>query len=314
MHNRHKNSIGLDYSYIKEFLLSVVDHTSSWKPYIAIGLILPSFVLAVLFIAKDLDIWSIFLAVVLLYCFFPVVMMGVYMWVTGNGHRWINGPDWTKMSKTTIVQGTRVVGLAMAVAMAAIMLGVSILFAEIGKNTTIGVLAMIIGTVACIAITAYSVATVSKKSFEEKWRIQSPKAPSRNSVIIVTGLLALSMVPIGYAVSEMGTDGTINITINDEDFTVTGPMFDHTFVYSEVDLFYLDENFEKGKRKMGYGTSTIKSGKFQNSQFGDYELASYAKIIPCVVIMVDSEYYAFNQSSDDLTHALYQKLQEKISV
>ena len=173
---------------------------------------------------------------------------------------------------------------------------------------------MVIGTVVCLIIVIYAVVLVSNKSFEEKWRYQAPTFPSKGSVAAVVIIFALATIPVSYAASSISTDGQIGITLDEENFTVVGPMFDHTFVYSDIEQFYLDEDFDKGKRKMGYGTSTIKSGKFQNSQFGNYELASYAKVKPCIVIMVDSEYYAFNQASDKETQDLFTELKERITV
>ena len=72
------------------------------------------------------------------------------------------------------------------------------------------------------------------------------------------------------------------------------------------------EDFPKGKRIMGYQDTNVSSGRYNNSLFGDYELASYSKVRPCIAISVGGEMYAFNQNSDDLTWALYQSLKERI--
>ena len=89
-------------------------------------------------------------------------------------------------------------------------------------------------------------------------------------------------------------------------------MFDHTFTYSEIDEIRYDADFDKGSRRMGYGTDTISSGKWKNAEFGNYELASYSNVKPCIIISVDGGIYAFNQSSDDATLNLFNDLKNRI--
>lgn len=286
---------------------------TSWKPYILISIIVPTIIVVLVMMFAELGIWGIFIEVILLYLMFPCIMAGVYMWATGNGSRWINGPDWTKMSENTRNRGVRVVGIFLSISMVVILYGVISIFYGVtawGFGTAMILFAVIM--IAGVALLLYSVVLVSRKSFEETWRYKEPVNPSKGKILAVTLIFAISMVPVGFSVSSIGGNEEINITLNDDDFLVKAPMFDHTFAYDEIDTIYLDTDFEKGSRISGYGTNTIKSGNFRNSEFGDYKLASYAKVTPCIVIMVDGNYYAFNQSSDSLTEELYQDLLERI--
>jgi hypothetical protein len=282
---------------------------SSWKPYAVLSLVVPLVIIAGLFALNSKDLLGLGLSSILLYSLFPLLMMSIYMWSSGKGHRWINGPDWTKMSESTRAQGSRIMGLTLYATLFLIFIGLAAL--SVG-GFSIGLVLMISCTIGGVAVCVYGTVKVSRKSFEEKWKYQTPRPPSKGAVMALISVTILAMIPVGFSISEMGAGGSINVSMDENDFTVKGPMFDHTFRYSDVDTLSIDEDFDKGRRVMGYGTSTISSGDFRNSEFGDYKLASYAKIKPCIVITVGGEYYAFNQSSDNETHELYEKLRGKI--
>lgn len=286
----------------------------SWKPFLAIAFIVPTIVMGISYLMTNMDIWGIFTSAVILYTMFPLIIMGIYMWVSGSGHRWINGPDWTKMSENTRVQASRTVGIWIAISTFVLAIGMAVMFHYMGKSLAIGMGAFVISLIGFMALIFYPIVKVSRKSFEEEWRYKTSTGPSKGKAIAAVLIFSIAIIPIGLVSAELGGNGEITVTLNDDDFSVKGPMFDHTFAYNEVDSIELDPKFDKGKRISGYGTSTIKSGNFRNDELGDYKLASYAKIMPCIVIIVDGEYYAFNQSSDKLTEDLYDKLMERIPV
>lgn len=286
----------------------------TWKPFVAIALIVPTILIAVFYFTSNLDIIGLFLSMVILYTMFPLTMVGVYMWASGSGHRWINGPDWTKMSENTRTQASRFVGIWMSVAILILAVGMAALFYYMGRSFTSAIVFFVVALIACMAIVFYAVIKVSRKGFEEEWKYKPSPNPSKGKVIAAVLVFTIAIIPIGFASAEISNGGEITINLNEDDFSVVGPMFDHTFAYDEVDSIELDTDFKKGKRISGYGTSTLMSGKFRNDTIGDYQLASYTKVTPCIVIIVDGEYYAFNQSSNKLTEDLYSELMERIPV
>ena len=108
-------------------------------------------------------------------------------------------------------------------------------------------------------------------------------------------------------------NGSVDVSVGEDSFSVKAPFFDRSFSYDEIGGCEYFEDFPKGKRIMGYSDGTLSSGRYSNSIFGSYELASYSKVRPCIAVSVGGEMYAFNQSSDTLTESLYETLKEKIS-
>ena len=260
-------------------------------PWIAVALIVP----AIVTLASSGDVFTMGLYGVMSFCCFPLAILGIYMWATGNGWRWTNGVDWTKMDDEQRRATASHIGKYIAVSMTIVTVSIPFML----SNFIVGILMIAAG---CILALVPFINLGNRK-------LKAPVWDGRKTAL---GVAAVSIVCLAVPFIPVGNTDSVNVTFDEESFRVSAPMFDHEFRYDEIEQHELDPDFEKGSRKWGYGTPDIMSGKFRNSQFGDYELASYAKVGPCIVISVGGDIYAFNQSSDAATQACYDELLSRL--
>ena len=250
-------------------------------------------------IAAGTSIESMLLNVIIAFCVIPIVAFGMYMWVSGRGQMWINGVNWKALDEYQSKRAVRLMGLSMAV----FGIGLYLSFMFIAESLTIFILLIVILIVGLLVFLVY----VNTKKFRSR-PAKEPKM-SQSTMLAVSMIVIFASVIPAFMMTDVFGDGNINVNVTDDYVSVEGPMFKYReFNYDEIDECWLDKNFEKGKRINGYGTSNIKSGHFENSSFGRYMLASYAKVTPCIVISMDGEIYAFNQSTVEETQDVYDKL------
>lgn len=253
-------------------------------------------------LARPCDIWTIFLDAVIYFCFVPMVVLGIYMVVTGRGGRWINGIDWERVGRNRQEDYVSYLGLWIAVGSAVMMVGL----AAIMWNLLVTIGLIVLGTV--LILVPFAVVSGERGPSRVPARRQFTR---KEAGALTLAALLVATVPTGLLMAEHSSESAVAITLGAEDFTVTAPMFDHTFSYEGVDSLELVENFDHGRRIAGYATGTISSGHYRNETLGDYELASYSQVSSCIVIFVGGAAYAFNQSYETATVNLYAELQER---
>ena len=270
----------------------------SVKPYIALAVIGPT--LALLFLlAGNKDTIQLIYPIIVLYVCFPIIVMGMFFWITGRGKKSINGIDWSKYSEEDAKKLVSRTGFWIMISIIVMLYGLSLIFVDFWIGITVVVVSVIFVVVSVIVL------------FVKKVEKPLPTMDSVKAISVFLLVAAVSLVPTTYLLSEgiMGED--VAVTINDDSFTVKAPMFDHTFRYDEIEISY-DADFDKGSRRMGYNDMKISSGKFHNDEFGNYELASYTAVKPCIIITVGEDKYAFNQDSDASTLEMFNTLKAKI--
>jgi hypothetical protein len=123
---------------------------------------------------------------------------------------------------------------------------------------------------------------------------------------------AIVLVPtVGISAMDL-TSETVVVEFGDDGFRVKAPMVNEYFEYDKVKDLTLDPNFDKGTRVWGYGTPTISSGTFNNAAFGNYTLASYTEVKPCIFFQYEGKYYAFNLSNNTDTMKAFDQLEMKV--
>ena len=271
----------------------------SWKPYVAITLIGAALAMAYVLYANDSTLGYVFPAVTLFVCF-PIIMAGAYMWITGNGSRFINGVDWSKLNEEETKRTTSYIGLWMAVGIIVLMYGMSVLL----SHMWIGLSVMGVSLVLMLI-------TLLNPMFR---KIDRPRTifDSYKAFVAIFIITMVSLVPTTYLMTAESTSETVDVTLNDTSFTVKAPMFDHTFAYGDIDTIECVDNFDRGKRVWGYNTDNVCTGKFRSDTYGDYELAMYKDVSTCVVIYVGGDMYAFNQDSIDATVQLYNDIKGRM--
>lgn len=161
--------------------------------------------------------------------------------------------------------------------------------------------------IAAVAVITLSTVLIVKKG-------DSYELPSFGTGAKVAAVIAVAvLVTVPSAVlSDTVFGESVNVTFDDTGVTVTAPMFDHHFNYDDIEDCRLEQDFDRGHRVYGYATGTICSGKWNNSMFGDYELASYTSVHTCIVLSVGGNIYAFNLSDTARTQSAYETIMSHI--
>ncbi len=269
------------------------------KPYAVLAVAVPA-AATIIALALGWSLFQVFFVAIVMFCCIPIICMGLCQWMHGNGYRFLNvGVDWSsKKEKESreiasrwgkwIVIGTIVLSLACAFITYNLILGLVLL----GVSIVLMLAPMFTG--------------MNKGSPLPSWS-------KGTRIAVVAVALILAVVPFMYIVGGgIGTTNSVDVSLDDDSFTVKAPMFDHTFSYSEVDDCQFMYDFDKGKRVMGFYSETISSGRYNNDLFGNYQLAAYTEVTPCIAFSVDGEMYAFNQSTVDLTMETFEALIEKL--
>ena len=270
----------------------------SVKPYIIIGIIGPALALLFLLMGNREPLQMIYPTIVLFVCF-PLVMLGAFYWITGRGRKSINGIDWSKFSDEDAKKLVSYTGFWMMISLIVMIYGLSLIFVILWLGIVILVVSFIMLVISMIVL------------YVKKTGKPLPAMDSVKAISVFLIIATVSLVPTTYLLSEGFMGESVSVTIDDDSFTVKAPMFDHTFRYDEIQIDY-DEDFDKGSRRMGYNDTNIASGKYHNSEFGNYELASYVAVKPCIIVTVGDDKYAFNQDSDASTLEMFNTLKAKV--
>lgn len=245
---------------------------------------------------------SILLDAVVVFCVIPTTVSGAWLWFSDTAGLYLNGfPNLKEEYRT---RAANLMGIGVVLFGFVMSLGLGLLLSE---GNIYGIIIILLALIFVLVPILY---------FNER-KIRNVRIPlekrspnTKGAVIVLISILVLLPLPV---LGTLNADGNeIAVTFREDSFSVKGPMFDHTFHYKDVDVLALEENFEKGKRIYGYATSKLCSGKFNNSMFGGYYLASYTKVIPCIVFSVDGTMYAFNQADISKTQQTYNMLYDKV--
>ncbi len=231
----------------------------------------------------------------------PIAVTGVWLWFSDSAGNYLNG--FQKLIGDDRTRAANLEGLGIVLGSYVMSVGLALL---VSNGNMFGILLIVLSVVFILIPIAF---------FNEK--IRKIRIPFRDSTPAVKAVLALLIsvtviipIPIACIMDQDGND--VTVTFGGDSFTVRAPSFDHTFRYEDVKELTFEENFEKGRRVYGFATSKISSGKYSNSSFGDYYLASYSKVSPCITFSADGTMYAFNQIDDEKTEQAFDTLYEKV--
>ncbi|MBO6084675.1 MAG: hypothetical protein J6O90_06320, partial [Candidatus Methanomethylophilaceae archaeon] len=160
-----------------------------------------------------------------------------------------------------------------------------------------------------LAVSIISVA--SGKSVGERRML--PRTGLHKWTVIILMLMLCAGLPVMiYDLTDHSS--SVDVELEEDCVHVKAPLsIDWRLAYSDIDNVEYRPNLDRGERVAGYGGVSLESGTFRNSEFGSYQLASYIKCSPCIVVTMDNgKVYAFNQSDADSTYALYGNLLTKL--
>lgn len=270
-----------------------------WKSYLIIALLIPT-LLTIGYAALGGD-ETLFFAITM-FCGYPITIWGMYMWHVGSGFRWVNGIDWSKHDHGTNVRICRYVGKYI--------MAFGIVFTWAMSTIFASLVLFIIGTILSIILCIIPFIKIGIRGPDG---LGDSILDNRRKIMSILAVSILTIVPPAIVLDSDASSTPIEITFNEHYVSVKAPMFNHDFLYEEINEIHLDEDFDRGMRIMGYGTTSICSGKFDNDSFGRYELAAYNSCDACIVISVGGEIFAFNQSSLSKTNTVYMELLSRIN-
>ncbi len=234
-------------------------------------------------------------------CMVPCAVFGMWMAITDQPEMWINGFDSLPLERRRAV--ARFFGVSMAA-------GSIVMSGSIAVMMNGALVAGILIFVASMIIFFYPMRYLASK----RPRVPEVSIPRKYQIPFLIAVSVLTVIAIPLAGCISGDSGEVRISFGAESVAVDAPMFDYDFAYSDIEGIVYFEDFEKGRRVVGYADGRIASGTFKNSDLGRYELASYVKVDPCIVISYMGEQYAFNQSDEASTRAVYDTLLSHIPV
>lgn len=269
----------------------------NWKHVVVYAILAPTLALAITVLFYDMNTSSIILTAVAYYTGIPLFVSGIYMWVTGRGYRWMNtGVDWRALTEEEAGKCASYTGIFLAI-------GSIFLMFSIASITTSPILLVI------LILLALGICLVPVKLAFEKYRRNLRDIPSfttKKAWALVMAVTVVTVVPCGYLLA----DTTAGVTVEYDDYTIVivAPMVKYTLDRSKIsEVSYVDD-FVKGSRVNGFADGTVCTGLFKNNLYGDYRLAAYAKVAPCITLKYDGMHYAFNQSTAEATLVLFNQI------
>lgn len=231
--------------------------------------------------------------------------LGLWMWANGAGANLVSSPGWNRLDDQQKVRAVSVMGLHIAIGMA--MVGCAMPFIMVPQWGLFMFLTLLLGG---MAVTFSGLIRMFSWNRNSEWTF-TRKAPLTVWMTVFLVLFAVVAVPVvvldSYAVSG------VDVEIGDSDMTIKAPMVDRTIAYTDISSVYLDDSFSIGHRVSGYGGLNMECGKYRNSEFGTYTLASYSSCDLFVVIKLKSgSPVVFNQENADDTTAVYNDLVSKL--
>ena len=84
-------------------------------------------------------------------------------------------------------------------------------------------------------------------------------------------------------------------------FTIDASYWENAKVnYADIDNIEYREQDDPGRRVLGFGSSKLLLGEFENDEFGSYTRYSYTKCDSCVVLSVGDRILVINGENDDV--------------
>ena len=251
--------------------------------------------------AFDVYVSSIIMDAVVAFCIVPVVTSGMWLWFSEDAGKYLNGTP--NLHGNDRHRAANLIGFDLTLSGFVMSLGLGLV---LSNGSTYGIFIILLSVILILIPYAYC---NEKRIHTVGIPFENRSRKAKNALITVASVAVL--IPIAaFAGSE---SNEVTVTFEESSFTVKAPSFEHSFNYEDVNELSLDENFDKGNRAHGYKSPKISSGKFNNSSFSDYYLASYTKVEPCIVFSVGGTMYAFNQADAEKTGQMYDLLYSKIN-
>lgn len=255
--------------------------------------------------------FSIWIGVIMVLIFVPLILMGVYMAVTGKGQSLISGYNMMSKDQRSLFKGQE---LAKAVGWVVLIICVPILIGMIAMFFFTDYITMFISIVLGLILVVLMLIYMNTGGRYLKDPNVKPRSSlSKRSKIGICVVVAIITIVSICGIYMLTQYGSVNASLNDESLHVDAPMLDENIAYTDIDYVELTEDLDLGYRASGFAGAHVLSGLFHNDLYGDYHLGVYKSVDIYIVVHHGGNVLVFNCDSAEDTAVFYAELYYKIS-
>lgn len=282
---------------------------------LAVGLLMPTALIA-LMLAMGSDVIDVVINGILLFSMLPIMAMGVYMWATGRGASLVAGYNTSPRSvqeQYDAEKMVRFVGKLVFFGSIPMLLAMESIFIL----SEMWVFWALLAVSMAIFIGGAAYMNTGGRFLKEGAvdpRLLITDEDKKSNRQMLYGLLAISgivTVVIVIIVLLVAPGGSVDAELLDEGLHVDAPMVNELVRYEDIGSVELRDDLKTGRRVGGFGGDNVRSGNFQNDEFGRYTLASYNDVPLHIVVYHSDEVLAFNLETVEATQAMYDQLVDK---
>ena len=133
---------------------------------------------------------------------------------------------------------------------------------------------------------------------------------SRKHMFIIAGtIVAIAVI----AIVALFAAAHVNASLEGDHLHVDAVMVNENIAYTDITLAEEASGIDYGHRVAGYSSFDYMSGRFRNSDFGNYTLAVHSNVSKCIVVHHHTDrILVFNLGSDAETSAFLTELQARL--
>ncbi len=283
---------------------------------VGISLMVPT-ALTALLLASSVDIIDVVVHAILLFSMVPIIGLSAYMWATGKGASLIAGYNTSPRAVQEQYDSekmARFVGKLVFFSMIPMLLALESIFI---LNYSWPFWVLLAASMAIIVVGIVYMNTggrfLKEGAMDPKLLITEEDKKSNRQMtyglLAITGIVTVVIVIILLLVAPAGS---VTASLEEEDLKVEAPMVNDLILYEDIASIELRDDLDTGRRVGGFGGENVRSGNFQNEEFGRYVLASYNAVPLHIVVHHSGGVLAFNLETEESTRQMFDQLQAKL--
>ncbi len=283
---------------------------------VGISLMVPT-ALTALLLASSIDIIDVVVHAILLFSMVPIIGLSAYMWATGKGASLIAGYNTSPRAVQEQYDSekmARFVGKLVFFSMIPMLLALESIFI---LNYSWPFWVLLAASMAIIVVGIVYMNTggrfLKEGAMDPKLLITEEDKKSNRQMtyglLAITGIVTVVIVIILLLVAPAGS---VTASLEEEGLKVEAPMVNDLILYEDIASIELRDDLDTGRRVGGFGGENVRSGNFQNEEFGRYVLASYNAVPLHIVVHHSGGVLAFNLETEESTRQMFDQLQAKL--
>ncbi len=283
---------------------------------VGISLMVPT-ALTALLLASSIDIIDVVVHAILLFSMVPIIGLSAYMWATGKGASLIAGYNTSPRAVQEQYDSekmARFVGKLVFFSMIPMLLALESIFI---LNYSWPFWVLLAASMAIIVAGIVYMNTggrfLKEGAMDPKLLITEEDKKSNRQMayglLAITGIVTVVIVIILLLVAPAGS---VTASLEEEGLKVEAPMVNDLILYEDIASIELRDDLDTGRRVGGFGGENVRSGNFQNEEFGRYVLASYNAVPLHIVVHHSGGVLAFNLETEESTRQMFDQLQAKL--